>query len=306
MTMSSTRPFDWHHSSDLETLCVVAGEIGFFQALPGHPLERTEPVLLGQLPCDLAVLIADLGVQVRYRLAPRPAGPGDPQLLAQALAYTYPRARSDQPGQPRPAPVDQRVQLGADGAASILYPLKDGVAPGFDREETLALIRGDRVVVITKTFSSGIDPIAWALFNQASTQSIVWDPAGCPPIASVWPPGVFLEPGVHGIARSGPRTALLAALSASSAGPDDRRALRDALRRLFGGSEPLAQPITAAMKNSFADQLKASCDDRALWKVIDVGLAMVENAFDLHGLAIVLWRELVPSRDEHGTPPWTG
>jgi len=292
MTIPSTRPFDWHHSPDLETLCIVGSELGFFQALPGHPFEWTEPAQPGQPPCDLAVQVADLGVHVRYRLAPRPAGPGDPQQLAQGLAYTYPRARSDQPGEPRSATTDQLVRFGADGAASILYPLKAGVAHGFDREEALALVRGDHVVVITKTFSSAIDPIGWALFNQASTQSIVWDPARRPAVASVWPPSIVLEPGVQGTARPGPCAALRAALRTSTAGADDRRALAGALRRLFGGSEPLAQPITPEMKRTYADQLRASCDDRALWTAIEIGLSMVQNAYDLHGIAIVMWREL--------------
>jgi hypothetical protein len=124
-------PFDWHHAPDLETLCVVGEGIGFFQALPGHPFERTEPSRPGQLPCDLTVMLADLGVQVRYRLAARPSGPEDPQLLAQALAYAYPKARSDKPGEPRSAPPQQLAAFGVDGAASVLYPLRDGVAPGF-------------------------------------------------------------------------------------------------------------------------------------------------------------------------------
>jgi hypothetical protein len=238
------------------------------------------------------VVLADLGVQVRYRLAARPSGPDDPQLLAQALAYGYPRARSEEPDEPRPAPTQQRMAFGVDGAASVLYPLRDGVARGFDSEETLALVRGDRVVVVTKTFSSAIDPIAWALFNHASTQSISWDPGRRPPVASVWPPGVFLAPGVQGTARPEPRAQLQAALQASAAEPEDKRALAAALRQLFGGSEPLAQPVTPRMKQTYADFLKASCNDRALWDAIDIGLALVENAYDVHGLAIVLWREL--------------
>ena len=285
-------PFDWHHAPELETLCVVGKAIGFFQALPGHPFERSAPGGPGQLPCDLMVMLADLGVQVRYRLAARPSGPDDPQLLAQALAYAYPKARSDQPDEPRPASAQQLMSFGVDGAASALYPLRDGVARGFDREETLALVRADRVVVITKTFASAIDPIAWALFNHASTQSISWDPGRQRPVASVWPRGVFLAPGVHGTARPEPRAQLQAALQASAAGPDDKRALAAALRQLFGGSEPLAQPVTPQMKQTYADFLKATCNDRGLWAAIDVGLALVENAYDLHGLAIVLWREL--------------
>lgn len=293
--MTTTKPFDWHHSSDLETLCVVGEEIGFFQALPGHPFERSEPSRPGELPCDLALLVADLGAQVRYRLAPRPSGPDDPQLLAQALAYSYPRARSDEPGEPRSAPDEQRARFGVDGAASILYPLKEGVARGFDREETLALVRGDRVVVITTTFSSAVDPIAWALFNQASTQSITWDPARRPPVATVWPHGVFLEPGVKGTARSEPRAALRRLLAESAASADDKRALAEALRRMFGGSEPLAQAVTPEMKRVYAEVLKASCNDRTLWATVDAGLVLVENAYDVHGLAIVLWRELTPT-----------
>jgi hypothetical protein len=293
MTMPTTKTFDWHHSADLETLCVVGDEIGFFQALPGHPFEVTEPSRPGQLPCDLMVLVADVGAQVRYRLAQRPSGPDDPNLLAQVLAYTYPKARSPEPGEPRPAPPEQLAQLEVDGAASILYPLGNGIARGFDTEETLALVRGDRVVVITKTFArAATDPIAWALFNQASTQSIVWNPARRPEVASVWPPSVFLVPGVPGESRPGPRALLRAALDASSATSDDRRALAEALRRLFGGSEPLAQPVTPEMKKTYADYLKATCNDRALWDAIDGGLARVENAYDLHGFAIVMWREL--------------
>lgn len=293
-----TKAFDWHHSADLETLCVVGDEIGFFQALPGHPYEVIGPGQPDPLPCDLLVAVADLGVQVRYRLARRPDGPDDPQALAQALAYTYPKARSPEPGEPRPAPAEQLARFGAEGAASILYPLRDGIARGFDSEETLVLVRGDRAIVVTKTFTRAkTDPIAWALFNQASAQSIVWDPARRPPVASVWPRSVFLEPGVHGVAKPEPRAALLAALHASSTEPstgsNDERALAEALRRLFAGSEPLAQPVTPEMKHTYGDYLKASCDDRALWTVIDTGLALVENAYDLHGFAIVLWRELV-------------
>jgi hypothetical protein len=292
-TTPTTKTFDWHHSSDLETLWVVGEDIGFFQALPGHPFELTEPSRPGQLPCDLTVMVGDLGARVRYRLARRPSGPDDAGVLAQALAYTYPKVRSPEPGDPRSAPPEQLARFGADGAASILYRLADGIEPGFDTEETLALVKGDRVVVITKTFAGAkTDPIAWALFNQASAQSIVWDPARRPAVASVWPPGVFLAPGVHGAARSEPRAALRAALDASAAGSGDRRALADALRRLFGGSEPLAEPVTAEMKKTYADYLKTACDDRALWGAIDAGLALVENAYDLHGLAIVLWREL--------------
>ena len=298
-------PFDWHHAPDLETLCVVGDAIGFFQALPGHPFERTESSRPGQLPCDLMVMLADLGVQVRYRLAARPSGPDDPRLLAQALAYAYPRARSDHPDEPRPAPAPQLLAFGVDGAASILYPLRDGAAPRFDREETLALIRGDRVIVITKTFSSSIDPTAWALFNHASTQSISWDPGRRPPVASVWPPGVFLAPGVQGIAQPEPCAKLQAVLQSSAAGPDDKRALAAALRQLFGGSEPLAQPVTPQMKQTYADFLKASCNDHSLWAAIDLGLALVENAYDIHGLAIVLWRDLtepVSSEPRRDTP----
>jgi hypothetical protein len=286
-------PFEWHHAHDVETMCVTSPDIGFFQALPGHPYETREPVRPGQPPCDLMATVADLAARVRYRRAQRPASPEDPILLAQLLALTYARARSSDPGEPRPAPADQLAAFGAEGAASVMYPLADPASRDGDTEETLVLVRGDHVIVITKSFTRATtDPIAWALFNQASTQSIVWDPARRPPVASVWPPGVFLEPGVAATARPGPRATLRAALAASAAGSDDERALAEALRRLFGGSEPLAQPVTPAMKQTYADYLKASCDDRALWTAIDVGLAQVENAYDLHGFAIVLHREL--------------
>jgi hypothetical protein len=38
--------------------------------------------------------------------------------------------------------------------------------------------------------------------------------------------------------------------------------------------------------------LKSSCDDAALWRIIDDGLAQVHNAYDLRGFAAILWREL--------------
>ena len=287
------KTFEWHHAADLETLCVVGESIGFFQAVPGHPFEVSEPTRPGQPPCDLMLRIADLGAKVRYRLGPRPSGPDDPRLLAQTLAYTYPKARSPEPREPRTAPPEQLARFGADAAASILYPLREGTERGLDTEETLALVKGDRIVVITKTFARATtDPVAWALFNHASTQSIVWDAARRPRVASVWPPGTFLAPGVKGTPLPEARAALRAALDASTAGPDERRALADALRRMFGGSEPLAEAITADMKATFADALKASCNDRALWATIDGGLALVSNAYDLHGFAITLWREL--------------
>jgi len=289
----TAKTFDWHHSADLETLCVVGDQLGFFQAVPGHPFEVSEPVRPGQPPCDLMLRIADLGAKVRYRLAQRPSGPDDVSLLAQALAYAYPKARSTEPGEPRTAPPEQLARFGADAGASVLYPLREGVERGLDTEETLALVKGDRVIVITKTFARATtDPIAWALFNQASTQSIVWDAARRPPVASVWPPSAFLAPGVKGTPLPEARASLRTSLDASTAGPDERRALADALRRMFGGSEPLAEPVTADMKAVFADALKASCDDRALWETIERGLALVSNAYDLHGFAIVLWREL--------------
>jgi hypothetical protein len=108
----------------------------------------------------------------------------------------------------------------------------------------------------------------------------------------VWPPSVFVEPGVAGKPKSEPLAALKRGLSTTQVPPKEKELLADALRVLFGGSAPLAQPVTADMKKIFAGHLKASCDDRALWKLVDDGLARVENAYDVHGLAIVLWREL--------------
>src|SRR4051812_28677200 len=101
------KTFEWHHAADLETLSVVAESIGFSQAVPGHPFEVSGPARPGQPPCDLRLRIADLGPKVRYRLAPRPSGPDDAHLLAQTLAYTYPKARSPEPREPRTAPPEQ-------------------------------------------------------------------------------------------------------------------------------------------------------------------------------------------------------
>jgi hypothetical protein len=35
-----------------------------------------------------------------------------------------------------------------------------------------------------------------------------------------------------------------------------------------------------------------SCNGTSLWRAIDKGLSMVQNAYDLHGFAITLWREV--------------
>jgi hypothetical protein len=289
-------PFEWHHAKGLETLCVRHAALGFAQALPGHPYEAVEPERPGQPRCDLMLLIADLAVEVRFLTARRPPEPANPKLLAPLLALSYAQNRAAAASEPRAAPAEQLAGFGAEGAGSVLYPLKEGVARGVDTEETLALVRGEHVVFVTKSFAKArTDWIGWTLFNQASTQSIVWDPARTPPVASVWPPSVFVEPGLAATPLPGPLEAMRAQLAGGAITPVSKEQLATALRRLFGGSEPLAQPVTPAMKRTYGDYLKASCDDRALWRLVDDGLAQVVHAYDLHGFAIVLWRELTPS-----------
>jgi hypothetical protein len=287
--------WQWHHAPGLETMCVTNAELGFFQALPGCPWEVTEPTPPGQVPCAFMAMIGELEMPVRYFMMRRPPHAMDPALLAPLLARTWAQGRAAELGETRPAPAEQLARFGVEGAGSIQYTLKAGVGERVDTEETLALVRGDSVLFIVKSFAKAkMNPISWALFNSASTQSISWRGPGqpLPPVASVWPASVFLEPGVQGQAKPEARNRLQAALHGSEAGSADEGALAKALTALFGGSEPLAQPVTADMKKTYADYLKASCDNRVLWGAIDHGLTMVENAYDLHGFAIVLWREI--------------
>jgi hypothetical protein len=280
-------PFEWEHAPGLETLWLHDTRSGFCQLVPGHAFQAVEP------HSDLLVIVGDLRVKMRYRLVPRPAGSPPGTELAPLLALAWARTRAESPGEPTLAPPAQLAGFGVDGAASLMYTLTPGIDREADTEEILVLVRGAQVMSIVKSFAQArTDWIGWTMLNQAATQSIVWDPARRPPVASVWPDGAFVEPGVFATARPGPRDAMRAQLSASAIAPAEQQALATALRRLFAGSEPLAQPVTDDMKRTYADYLKASCDDRALWALVDDALLQVRHAYDLHGFAIVLWREL--------------
>jgi hypothetical protein len=61
----------------------------------------------------------------------------------------------------------------------------------------------------------------------------------------VWPPGVFLAPGVHGVARPEARARLQAALQSSAAGPDDKHALGSADDQARNGRMPHTSTLPA-------------------------------------------------------------
>jgi hypothetical protein len=270
---------------------------GFSQLLPGHPCHAVEDPGPGRPACDFLVTSAELPIKVRYLLKPRPANALDPKLMAPALALVYARSRGESPGEPSPAQSQQLAGFAAEGAGSILYALQPRLEDDVDTEETLVLIRDRWVMFVSKSFAKErIDPVAWSLFNGAATQSIVWDPTRTLPIESVWPPSLFLEPGVAGNAKPGPRDAFRRALAAQQIAPAEKEGLARALRQLFGIGEPPTQPVTAEMKQTMSRYLRAACDDQRLWQIVDDGLAQVVIAYDLHGLAIVLWRELTSGR----------
>jgi hypothetical protein len=105
--------------------------------------------------------------------------------------------RAVTPVEPHAAAPEQLARFGAEAAASVMYELADGADDEANAEEVLVLVRGEWAMVIAKSFDKAkTDWIAWTLFNQAATQSIVWDPARIPPVESVWPPSVFVEPGI--------------------------------------------------------------------------------------------------------------
>jgi hypothetical protein len=290
--------FDWHHAPGLETLCVVSEDLGFFQALPGCPFEMTEPTPPGQVPCAFMLMIGELEVPVRYYLMRRPPDAIEPALLGPLLARTWAQRRGTELGETRPATAEQLARWGVEGAGSVQYRLAPGVHrdAGLDREETLALVRGDSVLLVAKSFQQAkLDPLAWALFNAASTQSISWRGPGqtLPPVASVWPAtNVFVQPGVRAEAK--PQAQALVADAFDGAEPDgkEEQALAAALRGLVGGSEPLAQPLTPEMKQTLGEHLKSTCESPILRSAIDLGLSRCKSSYDLRGFAILAWRAL--------------
>src|SRR5262249_29437854 len=154
--------WEWRHAEGLETMCVTNAELGFFQALPGCPWEVTEPVRPGQVPIAYQVMIGELEMPLRYYVMRRPPHAIEPELLAPLLARTWAQGRGAELGETRPATVEQLARFGVESAGSVQYTLKPDVVRGADTEDTLALVRGDTVLFIVKSFAKAkMDPLAW-------------------------------------------------------------------------------------------------------------------------------------------------
>ena len=274
-------------------------ETGFTQRIPGRTRLLNVQADEGEPRFDALVAVEELPIWLRYRVDER-LGDNDPTAYATAFVTSYAAARTDAELQPGVAMGARLDSWGVDGSASAIYPLRWKDRAGCDTEELHALVRGDRLVVVTKRFSSeALMPVRWALFNAAATSAIRWaDDADELFGRPLWPPSQLLAPGCVPVLTQRGQVFVEQALEKLGPLPDDLARFKERLHGLAVGGDPPWVVVTDEMRATFVRYLTEWVEREDVVELVRELLSTVHNGHDLRGAAIcwlmILFRGGVP------------
>jgi hypothetical protein len=277
-----------------DTALVVDPRCGFSLAIPGHP-ELRDPETGAGIPVHHArVAVADLGIELRYRLDDLPVPAPKPGLMAAAFAEAYARNRTAQEVQVAPADMTRLGAWGGAALAATLYPLRE-TDGGRDMEEILIALRaagpaGTWAVHLTKRFqSAAMSPIDWSSWNSAVTASMLWDPEHpASELPRLFPDSDVLEPGFP--LRLKPKWAervdAMGKELVRYARPEQLADVYKKLARLAGGGEAPTTPVDDERRKIFTDYLGNVAPNDELWDILTAEFKGVATAHDMRGYVL--------------------